>query len=207
VGKSQVSGTTYRAVRWNGTAPTDLGTFGGSSSYATAINAAGQIVGQSQIAGNAASHAVIWDGDAAIDLNALVDPSVLAAGWVLERANDINDLGWIVGSARNTVLGYTHAFRLEHIAGPPHPADFDGDGHVDGDALALWTVGFGTTENATRSQGDANADGSVDGADFLPWQRELSLAANPLSGAPEPAVNVLISMAALASFSLGRRSR
>jgi hypothetical protein len=43
-----------------------------------------------------------------IDLNTLTDP---ASGWTLERANDINSSGWIVGQGINP-QGESHAFLL-----------------------------------------------------------------------------------------------
>jgi CubicO group peptidase (beta-lactamase class C family) len=71
-------------------------------------------------------------------------------------------------------------------------ADFDLDGTVDGDDLAIWQTAFG----ATRA-GDANADGVTDGADFLIWQREYSTAAGVPIGVsiPEPAGLALASFA------------
>ena len=38
----------------------DLGTLGGRSSYANAVNRHGDIIGSSDLAGNAATHAVLW---------------------------------------------------------------------------------------------------------------------------------------------------
>ena len=52
-------------------------------------------------------------------------------------------------------------------------ADFDLDGDVDGNDLADWRAGFGTSPNATVGQGDEDRDGDVDGSDFLNWQRQL----------------------------------
>lgn len=72
------------------------------------------------------------------------------------------------------------------------PADFNGDGVVDGDDLASWREGFGAAEGATRAMGDANGDGDVDGDDYLLWQRStgaaLPLAASVTTAAtvPEP---------------------
>jgi probable HAF family extracellular repeat protein len=47
-----------------------------------------------------------------IDLNTLIDPN---SGWTLERANDINNNGWIVGSGINPE-GLSHAFLLVPIS-------------------------------------------------------------------------------------------
>jgi hypothetical protein len=69
--------------------------------------------------------------------------------------------------------------------------DFDGDGDVDGNDLAIWTGDFGAAGNATRDQGDADGDMDVDGADFLAWQRQLgSGSAPPTAAVPEPSTSV-----------------
>ncbi|MBN2473846.1 MAG: RHS repeat protein [Pirellulales bacterium] len=52
-------------------------------------------------------------------------------------------------------------------------ADFNANGIVDSDDLQLWEGGFGTTEGAIFSDGDADTDGDVDGNDFLQWQRDF----------------------------------
>lgn len=49
-------------------------------------------------------------------------------------------------------------------------ADFDLDGDVDGHDFLTWQRGFGTSPNATHSQGDADIDGSVAAADLAIWQ-------------------------------------
>ena len=45
-------------------------------------------------------------------------------------------------------------------------ADFDNDGDVDSDDLAVWTGAYGSTD-----AGDADADGDTDGQDYAIWQR------------------------------------
>jgi serralysin len=77
------------------------------------------------------------------------------------------------------------------------PADFNHDGHVDGDDLALWRSGMGTLTGATHSQGDANGDFAVDGADFLIWQRRLSTSGIVPSAreVPEPSAGLLAALA------------
>jgi hypothetical protein len=50
-------------------------------------------------------------------------------------------------------------------------ADFDQNGSVDAEDLALWRAGFGQFETgASQREGDATGEGRVDGADFLAWQ-------------------------------------
>ena len=59
----------------------DLGTLGGSSSVAYGVNASGQIVGESSLAGNAAVHAVLWQPIANLGCKAAL------AGCNLKEAN------------------------------------------------------------------------------------------------------------------------
>jgi len=72
----------------------DLGTLGGASSEALAINNLGQVVGWSELA-TKDRHAFLFDQGRMIDLNNLIDPS---SGWVLRNATAINDRGQIAGS-------------------------------------------------------------------------------------------------------------
>jgi probable HAF family extracellular repeat protein len=82
------------ALSANATLPTytftDLGTLGGISSWANAINNSGQIVGYSWTADRTV-HATMWNGAVATDLGAL--------GGDFSVANDVNDAGQVVGYA------------------------------------------------------------------------------------------------------------
>lgn len=107
-----------RATLWEGATATDLGTLGGTRSFAQDINASGQIVGTADFANNVL-HATFWDGDAALDLNGLLDASTIGAGWVLISASGINDSGAIVGIASNSRLGIdSHAFLMTPVPEP-----------------------------------------------------------------------------------------
>jgi beta-glucanase (GH16 family) len=67
-------------------------------------------------------------------------------------------------------------------------ADFNLDGEVNGEDLAMWQLGYGTSSGADRENGDADGDGDVDGRDYLAWQRQVT-ANEPLSATasvPEP---------------------
>jgi hypothetical protein len=75
---------------------------------------------------------------------------------------------------------------------PDYPADFNGDGRVDGDDLATWRNNFGAD-----AAGDADQDGDVDGADFLQWQQQLGSGAPSTVAAtqvPEPHIATLLSL-------------
>jgi probable HAF family extracellular repeat protein len=112
--------TTYRATRWDTGAyanAIDLGTLGGEGSFAQAINASGWVVGQAQNS-SGAGRAALWQGNVAVDLNTLVDPSLAVAGWVLSNAADINDNGWIVGTTTNSVTGVSYGYLLTPSAVP-----------------------------------------------------------------------------------------
>src|SRR5437773_2484653 len=78
------------------TPPVDLGTLGGTFSSAVAVNASGQVVGTSTIAGDAASHAFSWTAASGmIDLGTL--------GGNNSEARGVNASGQVVGTS--TIAG------------------------------------------------------------------------------------------------------
>lgn len=113
-----------RPVRWDGTVATDLGTLAGEFAVAFGINNAGQIVGSGLKASifdpalTFEQRAFLWDGPSIIDLTSLLDSDTLAAGWVLEVAHDINEQGWVVGSAYNTLTDARRGFVLAPVPEP-----------------------------------------------------------------------------------------
>ncbi|BBL56499.1 hypothetical protein [Methylomonas koyamae] len=120
VGWSDLTGDAERhAALWSAGSAIDLGTLGGLESRALAINDGGAIVGWSNLA-DGSQRATVWSGGTAIDLNSLLEPSVAAAGWILTEATGINSQGWIVGNAKNSLLGITegHAYLLAPTAVP-----------------------------------------------------------------------------------------
>lgn len=68
---------------------------------------------------------------------------------------------------------------------PSIPGDFDHDGQVDGDDLAIWRSAVGV-----NAAGDADGDQDTDGEDFLVWQRQLG-AGGALAAVPEPSTAVM----------------
>ena len=81
------------------------------------ISASSLAVGWAQTSGGV-THATLWDNTIAIDLNSFLNASIAQAGWVLERAYDINSTGWIVGDAHNAICGANHAFLLTPVPEP-----------------------------------------------------------------------------------------
>jgi hypothetical protein len=78
--------------------------------------------------------------------------------------------------------------------------DFNADGVVDSDDLAIWQAGFGID-----GRGDADGDGDTDGRDFLLWQRSSS--GQPMAqqiSVPEPATLLLMTCFAALAVRLGR---
>ncbi len=72
-------------------------------------------------------------------------------------------------------------------------ADFDDDGDVDGDDLAIWQAGYAT--GTLHEQGNADGDGDVDGRDFLIWQRSYGWGVEGLvasTSVPEPGSFLLL---------------
>lgn len=81
---------------------TGLGTLGGSTSYAYGINSSGQIVGESDIAGNTASHAFIYANGVMTDLGTPI-------GATGSYAVGINNNGQISGNSYSSSGGvYTN---------------------------------------------------------------------------------------------------
>ncbi|WP_169978504.1 DUF3466 family protein [Tautonia rosea] len=162
VGVSRVTGnTTSHAFLHDGNSMIDLGSLGGADRFseALAINASGLIVGRSSldIGGNSVQRATLWDGvGSMIDLGTLTNPDD-GNPFRFSRANDINDLGVVVGTAsrfegfsgRAFIWDATHGIRdLNSLIAP-------GSGWLLTSAEGInnrgQIVGFGTFEGQTRA--------------------------------------------------------
>lgn len=96
VGYSSSPSFATHAFRIRGQGMEDLGTLGGSQSWAQAVNDSGQIVG-SALNADESYRAFLFDQDRMYDLNDLIVESQSGAGPIW-GAMDINNFGQIVGS-------------------------------------------------------------------------------------------------------------
>lgn len=101
--RAAAGGGTGHAFLWSGGTMTDLGTLGGRSSVATAINDTGMVVGYSDRA-DGSTGAFLFSGGAMIDLGTLGGPNSQAWG--------INSAGVIVGTSQRADSSFA-AFRYE----------------------------------------------------------------------------------------------
>jgi len=109
--------TTTHAVLWNGSRALDLGTLSANdnTSFAAGINNLGQVVGNSYNSDIGDLKPVLWNGSTGINVNSLLANSLVSAGWVLSSADDINNVGTIVGTAYNTLTGISGAYTLSPV--------------------------------------------------------------------------------------------
>jgi len=93
-GSGLVGTSALHAVMWKNGLPIDLGSFGGSyTNLANSINNLDQVVGVSDLIGDATTHAFLWtEGQGIQDLGTLL-------GHFSSSGNDINDNGQVVGQS------------------------------------------------------------------------------------------------------------
>ncbi|WP_230177660.1 PEP-CTERM sorting domain-containing protein [Aquabacterium sp. CECT 9606] len=120
VGTSSDSNWTNFATVWNGTVATRLSSLSYGDSHAWDINNHGLVVGNSRDPGTGGQHATLWVGTDIVDLNTYLDPALALQGWVLTTATGVNDQGWIVGMAEQSINGdlKRSAFLLSPIPEP-----------------------------------------------------------------------------------------
>lgn len=87
---------------WDRGKMTDVGTLGGNYGYGTALNNKGQVVGQSNIAGDKLYHAFFWSGGVLTDIGTFGGP--------LSSAYALNENGQAVGFALLKDGQTAHAF-------------------------------------------------------------------------------------------------
>jgi probable HAF family extracellular repeat protein len=93
---------TFYAVLWRHREPTNLGSLGGTAGLIAIpldINNRGQVVGQSDLAGDIGHHAFLWQDGVMTDLG------TLTAGLPTSQADGINNRGQVVGFSNNDAIG------------------------------------------------------------------------------------------------------
>ncbi len=166
VGMSGVAGEANgHAFLYKGGNMQDLGDLGsgvpGVASWAQGINDSSQVVGFAQTAPGSQWVAFLWEEGTMYDLNDLIPPG---SGWVLERAEAINEVGQIVGTGISP-SGFDRGFVLT-------PASVGGPGRVpDGSVV-------GGTPLQLRREGagfvlEWDASCSVGATDYAVYRGEI----------------------------------
>ena len=115
----------------------DLGTLGGAFAYPNWLNNRGQVVGQSDMAGDATAHPFFWDREVLTDLGTL--------GGDNGSANWINEAGQVVGTA-DLADGTHHAF-VWWKGKTTDLGTIDGDGCSNGSYINSSGQAVGTSTN------------------------------------------------------------
>ena len=117
--RGQVAGTMslpgdqiYHAFLWDGDKLSDLGSLGGSVTFATGLNDVGTVVGTAFLAGDQVLHAFRWEKGVLADLGTVgSDPCSVA--------QNVNTRGQIVGVSQDTCDGPNTRAVLWENGGPP----------------------------------------------------------------------------------------
>jgi hypothetical protein len=132
---------------------------------------------------------LVWDSvlvlvlDIHPEIDGVLGSDVLTSGWVdlFSTSPDKGPIKQVLfdftqfqveGDHGSLLLDLDPAYDLVQQVG--QAGDFDSDGDTDGDDLNLWGAGFGIGLGARLVDGDDNANGAVNGADFLNWQNNFS---------------------------------
>jgi probable HAF family extracellular repeat protein len=139
------------AMLWQDGTMTDLGTLGGPSSDARAINDAGDVVGGSQLPGSPGSYpsvGFLYHHGVMTDLNTLLVPG---SGLTITSARGINDAGQIIGFGEDGPQ-FEGAVLLTPTRDPPHGQPLPDPLAVQGLAVPLPPGGLGSSPSPADGQ-------------------------------------------------------
>ena len=136
-GRSEIQRHKHHPVVWENNSLLDLDKFGSTFGEGADINNAGQVTGYADVAGNAASHAFLWDGTTLRDLGTPGDD------FTNSRGEALNASGQVTGWAYNDILA----------GDPTHAILWDGATMRD-----LGTLGYESSQGL-----DINDSGQVTG--------------------------------------------
>jgi uncharacterized membrane protein len=209
---SRAGGQGVGAFIWHpgDAAVTDLDptrTFFGANTFAKGINDHNQVVGSKGGGG-----AFVWDSTNGIrDLQTLIDPS---SPFSLTDAKDVNDNGWIVGTAHDSNDNFSHAVILKPAA-LLLPGDLNRDNHVNAADIPTMMLAmtnpsvYKSTYNVDDSQlqilANINQDGVVNNADIQSLLTLLKTGGGSAEGVPEPSTIALLTLGGLALVFRRRR--
>ena len=156
----------YTGTLYAGGTVTNLGTLGGPTSSANAINNAGQIVGQADLANFSGSVAFLYSTQTNGPITNL-GTLPLGGNFASSSANAINDAGVIVGSSATATFGIGNATRF--YANGAAPTDLAPSTTLSSVAYAVNNIGTVAGASFMDNQQAQHAAFFVDGAaQFIP---------------------------------------
>jgi uncharacterized membrane protein len=181
----------------------------GLNTFAKGINDNNEVVGS--IAGGGA---FVWTSTSGIrDLQTLIDP---ASPFSFTDATDVNNNGWIVGTATDSSDHFSHAVLLEPT--PQFlPGDFNLDGHVDAadisaalkalTNLSQYQSDHSLSAGDLETVGDVNGDGKITNADIQALIHTLQSGGGSVIAVPEPSAWLLLWLGVVGFLALFRWSK
>jgi hypothetical protein len=131
-------------------------------------------------------------------LQTLIDPSL---PFSLTDAKDVNDNGWIVGTAHDSNDNFSHAVILKPIA-QLLPGDLNRDNHVNAADISAMMLAmtnptlYKSTYNVSDSQlqtlANVNNDGVVNNGDIQYLLKLLKTGGGSAAAVPEPSTGLLL---------------